>query len=59
KKGQQERKPSVTLELYQKLAQMFPEPNQVQHILKVLNNHEQETDINRLTNYCMNSLFTQ
>lgn len=57
--SQPERSKTVTFQLYEKLSQVFPEPNQGQHIRKVLDNHKSETDLNRLTNYCMNSLFSQ
>ncbi|BFZ12769.1 hypothetical protein BsWGS_15809 [Bradybaena similaris] len=56
--SQPERSKTTTFQLYEKLCQVFPEPNQGQHIMKVLDNHKCETDLNRLTNYCMNSLFS-
>ncbi|XP_046560326.1 probable ribonuclease ZC3H12C [Haliotis rubra] len=49
--------PSVTEDLFLHLKSVFPEKSQEDHIRKVLDNHRSETDLNRLTNYCMEVIF--
>ncbi|XP_059163512.1 NEDD4-binding protein 1-like [Physella acuta] len=41
--------------LYRKLVELFPEPFQRPQIETILANHKDETDLNRLTNYVINS----
>ncbi|XP_071092517.1 NEDD4-binding protein 1-like isoform X1 [Haliotis cracherodii] len=49
--------PSVTEDLFLHLKSVFPEKSQEDSIRKVLDNHSSETDLNRLTNYCMEVIF--
>ncbi|XP_067650737.1 NEDD4-binding protein 1-like [Haliotis asinina] len=49
--------PSVTEDLFLNLKSVFPEKSQEHYIRKVLDNHCSETDLNRLTNYCMEVIF--
>ncbi|XP_033754483.1 NEDD4-binding protein 1-like [Pecten maximus] len=46
-----------TEELFTQLKGIFSESKQEQKIREVLQNHQEETDLNRLTNYCMNAIF--
>lgn len=46
-----------TESLYKELKVLFPEPDQDEKIRLILNNHELETDLTKLTNYCMSILF--
>lgn len=41
--------------LYRKLVELFPEPFQRPQIQTILDNHKDEMDLNRLTNYVINS----
>ena len=43
--------------LYQELKVIFPEDYQEDTLRKVLSNHPCETDLTKLTNYCMSVLF--
>ncbi|XP_041375081.1 NEDD4-binding protein 1-like [Gigantopelta aegis] len=47
----------VTEQLFEALRIVFPEMDQEEKIRDVLRNHSAETDLNRLTNYCMSALF--
>ena len=47
----------VTEQLFEELKTVFPEKDQEEKIREVLQNHKTETDLNRLTNYCMSALF--
>ena len=51
------RHPKVTEQLFEQLQIVFPEKDQEEKIREVLRNHNTETDLNRLTNYCMSALF--
>lgn len=46
-----------TEELFKKLTAIFPDPSQEETLRNVLANHENERDIERLSNYCMSVLF--
>ncbi|XP_021365824.1 NEDD4-binding protein 1-like isoform X2 [Mizuhopecten yessoensis] len=46
-----------TEELFKQLKGIFSESDQEQKLREVLQNHQEETDLNRLTNYCMNAIF--
>lgn len=46
-----------TEELLKQLTAIFPDPNQEETLRNVLANHENERDIERLSNYCMSVLF--
>ncbi|XP_025116032.1 NEDD4-binding protein 1-like [Pomacea canaliculata] len=54
---EKKRPPDVTESLFMALKQVFPNEDQDYKIRAVLDNHETETDLNRLTNYCMSALF--
>ncbi|XP_060080272.1 NEDD4-binding protein 1-like [Ylistrum balloti] len=47
-----------TEELFTQLKCIFSESKQEQKLREVLRNHQEETDLNRLTNYCMNAIFS-
>ncbi|XP_069112055.1 NEDD4-binding protein 1-like [Argopecten irradians] len=47
-----------TEELFTELKGIFSESAQEQKLREVLRNHQEETDMNRLTNYCMNAIFS-
>lgn len=51
------RHPDVTADLLKALKEMFPGQEQEPKIRSVLQNHASETDLNRLTNYCVSALF--
>ncbi|CAL1529337.1 unnamed protein product [Lymnaea stagnalis] len=46
----------LTQKLFEQLIAVFPDPNQSLRVYSVLQNHPQETDINRLTNYVLSFL---
>ncbi|RUS71203.1 hypothetical protein EGW08_021039 [Elysia chlorotica] len=45
-----------TEKLFYELTQVFPEPNQVTLVRKVLDNHKLEVDLNRLSLLCINAM---
>ena len=47
-----------TDDLFKQLVDIFSEAAQEKKIFEILQNHATETDINRLTNYCMSALFS-
>lgn len=44
-----------TNELFKQLKVIFPEPGQVKKINEILQNHPAETDMEKLTNFCINA----
>lgn len=51
------RSDSESEDLYGELKRIFPDEDQEETVKKILSNHPCETDLTRLTNYCMSVLF--
>jgi hypothetical protein len=47
----------MTAELLTELTAIFPEEDQKDKLETVLQNHPHDTDLTKLTNYCMSVLF--
>ncbi|XP_076449795.1 uncharacterized protein LOC143286093 [Babylonia areolata] len=57
--GARRRHEKVTQQLFEALKGVFPEKDQEARIRQVLENHRAETDLNKLTNYCIAALSLQ
>ena len=51
------RPPHKTQQLLEALQGVFPDKEQEGKLREVLQNHPEETDLNKLTNYCINAFY--